>query len=76
MAEAKTAVLVGRMIGLHQDRAFTVQGIWTGTDAKKKAEAMCKDKWFFCLKVDLNKDLKATDIPWAETWRPVTEKDE
>ncbi len=73
--EAKTAVLVGRKIGLHQDRAFTVQGIFTGADAKKKAETICKDEWYFCLKVDLNKDLKAKDIKWAETWNPLIDDD-
>lgn len=72
--KAETGVLVGRMIGLHQDRAFTVQGMWTGIDAKKKAEATCKDEHFFCLKVPLNKELKLADIPWKETWRPAMDK--
>ncbi len=73
--EAKTAVLVGRKIGLHQDRAFTVQGIFTGTNAKKKAEKTCKDEWYFCLPIELNKDLKAADIPWDKTWNPLTDEE-
>ena len=72
--ESKTCVLVGRRIGLHQDRAFVVKGIFTGADAKKKAEALCKDEWWFCLKVDMNKDLKMTSIPWSETWNPLKAK--
>ena len=72
--EAKTCVFVGRLIGLHQDRAFVPQGIFTGTDAKAKAEAVCKDEWYFCVKLDLNKDMKLADMPWSEIWKPVKPK--
>lgn len=74
MADAKTAVLVGRRSGLHQPDAFVPFGVFTGTDAKKKAEALCTDEWCFCLKIELNKKLKCVDMPWAETWNPVTDK--
>ena len=72
--ETKTCVLVGRKVGDHAPRAFTIQGVFTGTDGKKKAETACKDEWWFCLKLDLNKSLKLADVPWDKVWYPSKDK--
>ena len=69
--EARYGVIVGRKVGLHEPRVWLLHGVFTGADAKKKAEAVCTDEWFFCCKIQLNKDLDFVDIPWADTWNPV-----
>jgi len=73
--EAKSGVLVGRKVGVHEPRVWLLRGVFTGTDAKKKAEDICTDEWFFCCKIELNKDLDLQDIPWHNAWQPVKVKD-